>query len=166
APLLAAAGLPYERALAVAQRGFVHVELVGHDLALHHGFAQSPAGGEEDDAAVAALRIEREKDAGGRQVRPHHLLHADGERDLAVLEPHVLAIAEGARREEARETTADGVEDSLFAADIEKGVLLPGEARARKVLGGRGRADRHVGEIHRVSAGEVAIGPERFFAQL
>src|SRR5581483_10828662 len=44
--------------------------------------------------------------------------------------------------EQAREAPAAGIEEALVTADVEIGLLLAGEARRRKVLGGRRASHR------------------------
>ncbi len=155
--LLGADGLPHQRPMAGAQRVLVHVELVGHHLPLHDGLAQAVAGSDQDHAAMPGFGIEREEHAGRRQVGADHLLHADAERDLQVIEPHVGAIADGPRGEEAGETAAHRIEHLLLAADVEIRVLLAGEAGAGQIFRGGRRAHRHVGVADAVADGERLV---------
>src|SRR5208283_3436136 len=58
-----------------------------------------------------------------------------------VVEPLVDAVMDGAISKQAGKTTPAGVEQALCAFDVEKRVLLPGEARRRQVLGRRRAPD-------------------------
>ena len=144
---LGALGLPDQRPVSFAQGVLVHVELVGDDLPLDHGFAEPVAGSDQHDAAVAGLGIQREEDTRGGLVAAHHLLDADAQRDVKMIEPHVRAIADRPRGKERGEAPLHGVEKGLVAADVQERVLLPREARAGKVLGRCRRAHRDVGIV-------------------
>ena len=164
--LLAADGLPHQRAVAGAQRFLVHVELVGHHLPLHDGLPQPVRGSDQHHAAVARLGVEGEEHAGSGLVRAHHLLHAHAERDLRVIEAHVGAIGDGAGGEERGEASLDRVQQSCFAADVEIGVLLAGEGGAGKILGGGRRAHRHVGSGTAGLPGKGGVGSQRLVRDL
>ena len=57
--------------------------------------------------------------------------------DLEVVEALVDSVVNRAIGEQAGKATAAGVEQALFALDVEIRILLAGEARRRQVLGGR-----------------------------
>ena len=64
-----------------------------------------------------------------------------------------LSVADGAVGEERGVATPAGVEQRLFAANIEIALLLPSEARVREILGRRARSDGNVGvRLPRASA--------------
>ena len=111
--------------------------LVGIDGALHHVLAQAPGGVDQHDLRSKPVSVSMVNiDAGAGEVGAHHLLHADRQRDLQVVEALGLPVADGAVGEERGETAAAGVEQGRVAPDIEEGLLLAGEACLRQVLGG------------------------------
>ena len=63
-------------AVARAQHGLVHVELVRVHRALHHGLAQPVAGGDEHHLVKAAFGVDGEHHARCPQIAAHHALHA------------------------------------------------------------------------------------------
>ena len=93
---LAAKRTPQHRGAAGFQSGFVHVEFVRIDRALHHGLAQAVARGDEYHLAEAGFRVHGEHHAGGTDVGAHHALDAGGERDLAMIESMMDAVGNGA----------------------------------------------------------------------
>ena len=80
------------------------------------------------------------------QVRAHHLHHADRERDLEMVEAVVDAIDDRAVGEDRGEAAPAGLEQIVFAAHVEKALVLPGEARRRQILRG-GRAAHRDGDV-------------------
>jgi hypothetical protein len=84
----------------------------------------------------ARLGIDGEQDAGPGLIGTHHLLHADRERHLHVVEPFRFAIRDGAVGEEGGEAPAAGIEQRVLADDVEERLLLAGEARRRQILRG------------------------------
>src|SRR5690606_41527887 len=56
------------------------------------------------------LRVDREHDAGGTEIRAEHRLHADRERDPVLIDAVVLAIGDGAIRVERGTAAPPGVE--------------------------------------------------------
>ena len=77
-----------------AQRGLVDVELVRIDRALHDRFAEAVGRGDEDDVAEARFGVEREHHAARAEIAAHHVLHADRQRHLRVIEALVHAIGD------------------------------------------------------------------------
>ena len=63
------------------------------------------------------------------------------ERHAGVREALVRAVGDGAVVVERGEDLPDRLEDVVDAADVEEGLLLPGEGRIRQVLGRGGGAD-------------------------
>jgi hypothetical protein len=59
---------PQYRVVPGGQGGFVQVELVGIDRALHHCFPQPIGRGDEHGVAESGFRVQREHDAGGAEV--------------------------------------------------------------------------------------------------
>ena len=133
--------------LAGGQHRLVHVELVRVDGALHDGFAEAVAGGDEDGIAETGFGVEREHHAGGALVGAHHALDAGGQGDVGMDEALVHAVGDGAVVVQRGEDFLDRVQDVFEADDVEEGFLLAGEGRIGQVLGGGGRAhgERHVG---------------------
>ncbi len=71
----------------------------------------------------------------------------------------------GAIGEQAGETTAARVEQTLFALDVEIGILLAGKARRRQVLGGR-RAPHGQTHLLAVLLLKPAVGIENLGGQI
>lgn len=78
--------------------------------ALHDIFAKTVGGVDEHDVAKSGLGIEREDDATAREVGAHHLLYADAEGDLEMVEALVDSVAYGAVGEERHEAAQAGVD--------------------------------------------------------
>ena len=72
----------------------VDVELVRIDRALDDVLAQAPGAGDEHRVAKAGLGVDREHHPGAGEVGADHLLHADRERHLEVVE----ALVDAGRR--------------------------------------------------------------------
>ena len=100
--LLRAEPLSDQGVIALPESLLVDVEAIGNDAPLHYVLAQPPGGGYEHDVGEPRLGVEREDHARGGEVRADHFLHPDREGHLGVVETHVLAVAYGARGEEAR----------------------------------------------------------------
>ena len=66
--------------------------------ALYHHFTQAPRCTDPDHIWKTALGVDRKHDAG--LVGPHHFLHPGRERDFAMIELFLLAIADCAIGEE------------------------------------------------------------------
>ena len=121
--------------MSLPERGLVHVELIGVDGALYDVLPQPVGARHKDDVPEARLRVEGEDHAARGEVRAHHLHDAHRERDLEVVEALVDPVGDGAIEEERREAAAAGVEQHLVTADIQEGLVLPGEARGGEVFG-------------------------------
>jgi len=141
--LLAAQVAPKHRPVALLEGGLVHVELVRFHRALHHVFAQPISTGDEDHVAETGLGVEREHHAAGGEIRADHFHDADGKRHLEMVEAIVDAVMDGAIGEQGGEAALAGVEQVLFAANVEVGILLAGEAGRGQILGRGGGAYRH-----------------------
>ena len=94
------------------------------------------------------LGIDGEHHPGAADVGAHHPLDADRERDLQVVEALDLAVADGPVGEQRGVAAAAGVQQFPLARDVQEGLLLPGEARVRQVLGRRAAAHRHGEPVH------------------
>ena len=66
----------------------------------------------------------------------HHLLHDHAELDRLLVDPLALTVGDGAIGPERGPAAPDGIEECLLTRDVQEGVLLAGERRPRKVLGG------------------------------
>ena len=90
--LLGAALAAQDRVLAGAQCGFVDVELIGIDCALHDHFAEAITGGHENRVTESGFGVESEQHAGRTDIRAHHQLHAGGQEYVLVREAVMPAI--------------------------------------------------------------------------
>ena len=126
----------------------VDIELVRIDGTLNHILAQAVRARHEHGVAEARFGVEGEHHARRRDVRAHHLHHADRQRDLEVVEALVDSVVDGAIGEKAGKTAAARIEQALVALDVQIRILLAGEARRGQVL--RGRRAAH-GETHVLS---------------
>ena len=61
--------------LALFERGFEHIKLIGIDRTLHHGFAQTITRGDEHHLVKTTFSVHRKHHARGSQVRAHHALN-------------------------------------------------------------------------------------------
>jgi hypothetical protein len=157
--LLRAKALLQDRPQArVGQEWLEHLVLVGVHRALDDVLAEPPGGVDQHRVVEAGLRVDREHHPGAAEVRAHHLLHADRQRHLGVIEPLQPPIGDGAVGEEGRVAAPAGVEQRRFAADVQECLLLTGEARVRQVLGGRAGADGHGRLAASRAPRELAIG--------
>ena len=86
--------------MAGLQRGFEDVVFVRVHAALHDIFAEAVGGVDEHRVAETTLGVEREDNAAAREVGAHHLLHADAQSDLEMVETLVHAVADGAVSEQ------------------------------------------------------------------
>ncbi len=136
---LVADGTAQDGTVPLAIGGLVHVKLVGVHRALDHVLAEPVGTGDEHDVGEAGLRVQGERHPGGRQVRAHHLHHADREGDVEVVDALFDPVVDGPVGEQAGKASTAGVEQALVPAHVEKGLLLAGEARGGQVLR-RGRA--------------------------
>ena len=129
---------------ALRERRLEHVVLVGVHRPLHDVLAEPVGRVDEHDVPEPRLGVEREHDAGDREVRAHHALDADRERDLHRIEAAIGAIRDGAVGEQRREAALAAVDQRGVALHVQVGLLLPGEARVGQVLRRRAAADRDV----------------------
>ena len=143
----------------------VDVELVRVDGALNHILAQAVSARHEHGVAKARLGVDGEHHTRRRDIGAHHLHHADRQRDLEMVEALVDPVMNGAIGEQAGETTAARVEQTLFALDVEIRILLAGEARRRQVLGGR-RAPHGETYFLAVLLLKLAVGIQNFGGQI
>ncbi len=104
------------------------------------------------------LGVDREHHAGAADVGAHHALHADREGHLGVIEVLGDPVADRPVGEERGEAVPAGIEQRRFAADVEEGLLLSGEARVRQVFRRGARAHRDVGIGLAGPFAELAIG--------
>ena len=118
--------------------GLVDVELVGIHRALNDRLAESVGGGDEHHVAESGVGVEREHDARGAEIAPHHVLHADGQGDGVVVEVVVHAIRDRAVVEERGIDLVHAGEQVLLAAHVQERLLLAGERGLGQILG-RGR---------------------------
>ncbi len=122
----------------------VDAEAVGRHHARDQRLPEAEAGVDDGGQAVTGNRIGREQDA--RHVGVDHLLHHHGEGHLAVVEPVTRPVEDGALGEQGGPAAAYRVQQGALAADVEVGVLLACEGRARQVLG-RGAGAHRVGAV-------------------
>ena len=122
-----------------------HLVLVGIDAALHDVLAEAPGRVDQDDPGEAGLGVDREHHAGAAEVGAHHLLHADRQRDLQMIEALGLAVADRAVGEQRGEAAPAGVEQRRFAAHVRKVSCWPAKLASGRVLGRRARAHGDVG---------------------
>lgn len=134
---LRAEDAPHDGRPAPFEHRLVDIELVGIDRALHHHFPQPVGRGDEHDVAKPGLRVEREEHPARALIAAHHLLHGCRQRGCAVAKSLVDAIGDGAVGVERGEHVPDRFEHVVHAADIEEGLLLPGERRFGQVFGRR-----------------------------
>ena len=141
------------------------VELVGVDGALNHILAKAVGARHEDGVAKPRLGVDGEHHTRRRDIGAHHLHHADRQGDLEVVEALVEPVMNGAISEQAGETTAARVEQTLFAFDVEIRILLAGKARRRQVLGGR-RAPHRETDLLAVLLLKLAVGIQNLGGQI
>ena len=77
--------------------------------------------------------------------------------DLEVIEALVDPVVDRAVGEQAGEAAPAGVEQALLAPDVQVGLLLAGEARGRKILGG-GRAAHGQADVLAVLLLQARVG--------
>jgi hypothetical protein len=130
-----------DRAEPLPQGRFVNQVLVRIHRALNDALPEPVGGVDQHRVPESALRVDGEHHSRAGQVRANHLLHAHREGDLQVVEPPLLPVDDRAVGEQRGEAPLDRVEQHRFAADVEVGLLLAGEARLREVLRGGAAAD-------------------------
>jgi hypothetical protein len=126
--------------------------------ALDHVLAQAPGGIDQHDLVEAGLGVDGEHHARAGQVRAHHPLDADRQRDLQVIEALDLPIADRPVGEQRGVAATARLQQGVFAADVEEALLLSGEARVRQVLRRGAGADGHVGVRLAGPRAEVPVG--------
>jgi len=129
--------------MAGAERGLEDPELVRVELPLYHRFSQPEGAVDEDHLPEAAVRIEREHDAGGGTIRDNHLLHRDGQQHREMIEAVLDAVHDGAVGEDRGEAAPAGGEQRGIPANAQVALMLSGEARLREILGRRAGPNRH-----------------------
>ena len=165
ADLLPAEPAPQDAAKALLEGRLVNVELVGIDLALHDGFAETVTARDEDHVAKSRFGIEREDDPAGREVRADHLHHGDGEGDLEVIEAVVDAIGNRAIGEDRGEAAPAGFEQIVRAPHVEEAFMLARETRGRQIFRRR-RTSHGDGDAGPVLLLQLAISRGNLLAQL
>ncbi|MNQ41558.1 hypothetical protein D3C85_552360 [compost metagenome] len=118
----------------------VHIEFVGVDRALHHGFAEAVGAGDEHHVAKARLGVEGEHHPGGAGFRTHHALHTGRQGHQLVVEALMHAVGDGAVVEQRGEYFLGRADHVVDAADVQEGFLLAGEGSIRQVFGSGRRA--------------------------
>ena len=83
--------------------------VVRRDRAADHVLAQTIAGVDQHHVPEAGIGVQSEEDAGGAEVGAHHLLHADGEGDVAMREAVLDADLPSLRR------LPDGTEPAIIS---------------------------------------------------
>ena len=106
---------------------------VGGDLSSDDRLSE-PVSGLDDDLVGSVVGVLREHDSG--ELGVDHPLDDDGELDLAVRVPLLLAVCDGPRGEQGGPAFPDLVEEVRLVLHVEVGLLLSGEAGVGKVLGG------------------------------
>ena len=157
--LLGAELLAQDGPKALLQGRLEDVELVRVDRAGHDIFAQPVGAVDQHGIGETGLGVDGEHDAGGGQVRAHHLLDADRQADAQRVETLVHAVGNGAVGVERGETALAGFQQGGRSLNIQIGFLLAGKAGVGQVLGRGAGAHR---DIHRaiVSGRELFVSRE------
>ena len=116
--MLAAQRAPQHGAVTVLKRRLVDVELVRADGALHDRLAQPVGRRDQHHVAEAGLRVQGEDDAGRSPVGAHHLLHADRQRHVGMVEALIDAIGNGPVGEQGGEAAPAGVQQLVDAVHV------------------------------------------------
>ncbi len=156
-PVLPADGSLENGLVARAEGRLEDPEFVGVELSLDDGLAQTVGAVDHHHVPGAALRVEREHDAGGAEVGSDHVLDADREADVQVIESMLDSVDDRAIGEERGETASAGRDEGVGASHAEVRLLLSGEARLGEILGRRARADGHA-RIRPAFLPEDAVG--------
>ena len=127
----------------VRQKAFKYDVFVRVHGALHHVLAEPPGRIDDHDPGETGFGIEREHHPGAGAVGAHHLLNADGQCDLQVIETVVLAVHDCSVGEQRGVAFAAGAQQLGFSVNVQVSFLLPGEARLRQILRGRAAANSH-----------------------
>ena len=133
------------RRLVVEER-LEHPIAVGVDHARHDGLAQPPGGVDQHVVGKAALRVDGEDHPGRTGVGPDHLLDADRQCDVQVIEAVLGPVGDRPVAEQRDDAAVVRRDHRIGAAHVEEALLLPGEAGLGQVLrrGRRTDGDRHV----------------------
>mmetsp|Transcript_23810 Transcript_23810/g.65830 ORF Transcript_23810/g.65830 Transcript_23810/m.65830 type:complete len:271 (-) Transcript_23810:525-1337(-) len=123
--------------LALSKSRLEDVPLVGVHGAADHGLAKAVGAGYEDHVPETTLGVQREHHSGSPGLAAHHLLARGTELDLGVLKATVVAVGDGAVREERSEDQVHLGLHVLVAHDVQVRLLLAREGGVRQVLGGR-----------------------------
>src|SRR5262249_33328452 len=134
--LLGAGSPPDDRAMAFRERRLEDRPPLGCDYALHPKLPAPVRAGHDDHVAEARFGVESEYHARAGLVGPDHRLYADRERDLQVVEAMTGAIADGAVGKERGEAGLRRPQQRFASADVEEGLLLPGERSFGQILCG------------------------------
>ena len=112
----------------------MNVELVGIDLSLDDGFAETVTARDENHIAKSRFGIEREDDAAGGEIRADHFHHGDGEGDFEVIEAVVDAVGNRAIGENRGKAAPAGFEQILRATHVEEAFMLARKTRRRQIF--------------------------------
>ena len=140
---LAAQAATENRTEPLGQGGLEDQPFIRIHRTLHHRLAQPVGGGEEHRIAETCLGVDAEHHTRTGQVTADHLLDSDGESNIAVAKAMQLAVGDGPVSEQRGVAAAAGLQQVRFPLDVQKRVLLTGEARVGQVLGGSARANGH-----------------------
>ena len=107
--------------------------------ALHDILAEPIGRIDQHGVAEAGLGVDGEHHPGRGEIRPHHALYPNRQRNCAVLEALIGTVRDGTIGEQGGKAALAGLEQGCMALDIQVGLLLPGKAGVRQILG-RGAA--------------------------
>ena len=144
--------------IGLAEERFVDLIFIGVHRALDDIFAKAPGGVDQHGLVEARFGVDREHHAGAGNVGADHLLDADRQRHLRVVETLQPAIGDRPVSEERGIAAPAGFEQRHFAPHVQKGLLLAGKARLGQVLGGRRRAHRDRQVLGAGPFGQFLIG--------
>jgi hypothetical protein len=117
----------------------VHHQVIRLDLAAHQSLAQAECGVDHHFRALAGQGIGGKQHARGLAL--DHSLHHHRQRHAVLRDAVARPIGDGARGPQAAPAPHHRIEQRLVAHDVEKRVLLAGEAEVGEVFGGGGGAD-------------------------
>jgi len=137
----------------------VHVELVGVDRALHHGFAQPVGCGDEHHVAETGFGIEREQHAGTGDIRTHHALYPGRQRHVGMGKTVMHPIGNGAVVVERGEDLFYIQQQRILALHMQIGFLLPGKRGIGQILRSGRRAHRN---RHPLAESAIRLAQPRF----
>ncbi len=134
-PLLAEV-LPDDSTIALPERRFEDIELIGVDSALNDHLAKPVGPGDEDDVPEAGVGVECEDDPACGEVGADHLHDPDREGDLEVVKVVVYPVSDRPVGEEGGKAPDVGLPQRLVAPDVQVGLLLARKRGCREVFGG------------------------------